>query len=47
MAEMAGDQQQQRYGTVYKKDAEGSHAVEIGGTAVTQQNRLSELPAGE
>lgn len=47
VAEVAGDQQQQRYGTTYKKDAEGSHAVEIGDTAITQQNSLSELPVGE
>lgn len=45
VAEMAGDHQE-HYGTVYKKEAQGTHAVEIGGTAVQEPNRIPELPAG-
>jgi hypothetical protein len=43
VAEMAGDHQES-FGTVYKKEAQGTHAVEIGGTAVREPNRISELP---
>lgn len=45
VAEMAGDHQEAS-GTVYKKEAQGTYAVEIGGTAVREPNRISELPAG-
>jgi hypothetical protein len=45
VVEMAGDHQEP-YGTVYKKEAQGTNAVEIGGTAVQGPNRIAELPAG-
>jgi hypothetical protein len=45
VAEMAGDHQES-FATAYKKEVQGAHAVEIGGTAVQEPNRISELPTG-